>query len=155
VLGTMMLDKDEVDGLVSGAIHNTANNSRPAFQLIKTEPGYILVSSAFFMLLPDQVLVYDDCDVEPDSDTEELAEIAIQSVRSAEAFGIPPRVAMISYSTGSSGTGEDVEKVRKATQLAREREPGLLIDGPLHYDAAATASVGQQKAPDSLVAGMA
>ncbi len=107
------------------------------------------------MLLPDQVLVYGDCAVNPDPDAEELAEIAIQSARSAEAFGIPPRVAMISYSTGSSGTGEDVEKVRKATQLAREREPGLLIDGPLQYDAAAIASVGQQKAPDSLVAGKA
>lgn len=155
VLGTMMLALDEVDGLVSGAIHTTANTIRPAFQLIKTAPGYNLVSSVFFMLLPDQVLVYGDCAVNPDPDAEELAEIAIQSARSAEAFGIPPRVAMISYSTGSSGTGEDVEKVRKATQLAREREPGLLIDGPLQYDAAAIASVGQQKAPDSLVAGKA
>jgi phosphate acetyltransferase len=155
VLGTMMLARDEVDGLVSGAIHTTANTIRPAFQLIKTAPGYNLVSSVFFMLLPDQVLVYGDCAVNPDPDAEELAEIAIQSARSAEAFGIPPRVAMISYSTGSSGTGEDVEKVRKATQLAREREPGLLIDGPLQYDAAAIASVGQQKAPDSPVAGKA
>ncbi|GGJ01318.1 phosphate acetyltransferase [Halopseudomonas pertucinogena] len=155
VLGTMMLALDEVDGLVSGAIHTTANTIRPAFQLIKTAPGYNLVSSVFFMLLPDQVLVYGDCAVNPDPNAEELAEIAIQSARSAEAFGIPARVAMISYSTGSSGTGEDVEKVRKATQLAREREPGLLIDGPLQYDAAAIASVGRQKAPDSPVAGKA
>ena len=155
VLGTMMLALDEVDGLVSGAIHTTANTIRPAFQLIKTAPGYNLVSSVFFMLLPDQVLVYGDCAVNPDPNAEELAEIAIQSARSAEAFGIPARVAMISYSTGASGTGEDVEKVRKATQLAREQQPGLLIDGPLQYDAAAIASVGQQKAPDSPVAGKA
>lgn len=155
VLGTMMLALDEVDGLVSGAIHTTANTIRPAFQLIKTAPEYSLVSSIFFMLLPDQVLVYGDCAVNPDPNASDLAEIAIQSARSAEAFGIPPRVAMISYSTGSSGTGEDVEKVREATRLARERQPGLLIDGPLQYDAAAIASVGRQKAPDSPVAGKA
>jgi phosphate acetyltransferase len=155
VLGTMMLALDEVDGLVSGAIHTTANTIRPAFQLIKTAPGYNLVSSIFFMLLPEQVLVYGDCAVNPDPDATELAEIAIQSARSAEAFGIPARVAMISYSTGKSGTGEDVEKVREATRIAAEREPGLLIDGPLQYDAAAIASVGLQKAPDSPVAGKA
>ncbi|CEA03127.1 phosphate acetyltransferase [Pseudomonas saudimassiliensis] len=155
VLGTMMLALDEVDGLVSGAVHTTANTIRPAFQLIKTAPEYSLVSSIFFMLLPDQVLVYGDCAVNPDPNASELAEIAIQSARSAAAFGIPPRVAMISYSTGSSGSGEDVEKVREATRLAREREPGLLIDGPLQYDAAAIASVGLQKAPDSPVAGKA
>lgn len=155
VLGTMMLALDEVDGLVSGAVHTTANTIRPAFQLIKTAPGYSLVSSVFFMLLPDQVLVYGDCAVNPDPNAEELAEIAIQSARSATAFGIPPRVAMISYSTGSSGGGADVEKVRQATQLASAREPQLLIDGPLQYDAAAIASVGRQKAPDSPVAGKA
>ncbi|WP_022961805.1 phosphate acetyltransferase [Halopseudomonas pelagia] len=155
VLGTMMLALDEVDGLVSGAIHTTANTIRPAFQLIKTAPGYSLVSSIFFMLLPDQVLVYGDCAVNPDPNAEELAEIAIQSARSAEAFGIPARVAMISYSTGESGTGLDVEKVREATQIAKKREPALLIDGPLQYDAAAIASVGAQKAPDSPVAGKA
>ncbi|WP_150303277.1 phosphate acetyltransferase [Pseudomonas saliphila] len=155
VLGTMMLALDEVDGLVSGAIHTTANTIRPAFQLIKTAPGYNLVSSIFFMLLPEQVLVYGDCAVNPDPDATDLAEIAIQSARSAESFGIPARVAMISYSTGASGTGVDVEKVREATRIAREREPGLLIDGPLQYDAAAIASVGLQKAPDSPVAGKA
>ncbi|MBQ0742016.1 MAG: phosphate acetyltransferase [Pseudomonas sp.] len=155
VLGTMMLALDEVDGLVSGAIHTTANTIRPAFQLIKTAPGYNLVSSIFFMLLPEQVLVYGDCAVNPDPNAEELAEIAIQSARSAEAFGIPARVAMISYSTGESGTGLDVEKVREATQIAKKREPALLIDGPLQYDAAAIASVGAQKAPDSPVAGKA
>lgn len=155
VLGTMMLALDEVDGLVSGAIHTTANTIRPALQLIKTAPGYQLVSSVFFMLLPDQVVVYGDCAVNPDPNAEELAEIALQSAASATAFGIEPRVAMISYSTGDSGTGSDVEKVRAATRLARERQPQLLIDGPLQYDAAAIASVGKQKAPNSPVAGRA
>lgn len=155
VLGTMMLQLDEVDGLVSGAIHTTANTVRPAFQLIKTASGYQQVSSIFFMLLPEQVVVYGDCAVNPDPSAEELAEIAIQSARSAQAFGIEPRVAMISYSTGESGTGVDVDKVRQATQLARELAPELLIDGPLQYDAAAIESVGRQKAPDSPVAGRA
>ncbi|KAF1054036.1 MAG: Phosphate acetyltransferase [Stenotrophomonas maltophilia] len=155
VLGTMMLALDEVDGLVSGAIHTTANTIRPALQLIKTAPGYNLVSSVFFMLLPDQVLVYGDCAVNPDPSAADLAEIAIQSATSAQAFGIEPRVAMISYSTGDSGSGEDVDKVREATRIAREKRPDLLIDGPLQYDAAAIASVGQQKAPDSPVAGRA
>ena len=155
VLGTMMLAMDEVDGLVSGAIHTTANTIRPAFQLIKTAPGYNLVSSIFFMLLPEQVLIYGDCAVNPDPSAADLAEIAIQSARSAEAFGIPAKVAMISYSTGSSGSGSEVEKVREATRLAKEREPDLLLDGPLQYDAAAIASVGRLKAPDSPVAGQA
>jgi phosphate acetyltransferase len=155
VLGTMMLALDEVDGLVSGAIHTTANTIRPALQLIKTAPGYQLVSSVFFMLLPDQVVVYGDCAVNPDPTACELAEIALQSAASATAFGIEPRVAMISYSTGDSGTGSEVEKVREATRLARERQPQLLIDGPLQYDAAAIASVGKQKAPNSQVAGRA
>ncbi|MBE0489296.1 MAG: phosphate acetyltransferase [Halomonas sp.] len=155
VLGTMMLQLDEVDGLVSGAIHTTANTVRPAFQLIKTAPGYDQVSSIFFMLLPEQVVVYGDCAVNPDPDAEALAEIALQSARSAQAFGIEPRVAMISYSTGESGSGADVEKVRQATQLARKQAPDLLIDGPLQYDAAAIESVGRQKAPDSPVAGRA
>ncbi|HSC82463.1 MAG TPA: phosphate acetyltransferase, partial [Pseudomonas sp.] len=155
VLGTMMLALDEVDGLVSGAIHTTANTIRPALQLIKTAPGYNLVSSVFFMLLPDQVLVYGDCAVNPDPSASELAEIARQSAASAEAFGISARVAMISYSTGDSGSGAEVEKVREATRLARQQSPDLLLDGPLQYDAAAIASVGQQKAPDSPVAGRA
>ncbi|WP_445156977.1 phosphate acetyltransferase [Halomonas sp. E14] len=155
VLGTMMLQLDEVDGLVSGAEHTTANTVRPAFQLIKTSPDYRQVSSIFFMLLPEQVVVYGDCAVNPDPDAEALAEIAIQSARSAQAFGIEPRVAMISYSTGESGSGADVDKVRQATRLARELAPDLLIDGPLQYDAAAIESVGRQKAPDSPVAGRA
>ena len=154
-LGTTMLEMDEVDGLVSGAIHTTANTVRPAFQLIKTAPQYSLVSSIFFMLLPEQVVVYGDCAINPDPNAEELAEIAIQSAQSAAAFGINPKVAMISYSTGSSGTGADVEKVIRATEIVRERAPHLAVDGPLQYDAASVMSVGKQKAPDSPVAGQA
>ena len=155
VLGTMMLALDEVDGLVSGAIHTTANTIRPALQLIKTAPGYNLVSSVFFMLLPDQVLVYGDCAVNPNPNATELAEIALQSAESAVALGVHPRVAMISYSTGDSGSGAEVDKVREATRIARERAPGLPIDGPLQYDAASVLSVGKQKAPNSPVAGQA
>ena len=154
-LGTVMLALDEVDGLVSGAVHSSANTIRPALQLIKTRPGAKVVSSVFFMCLPDQVLVYGDCAVNPDPDAESLADIAIQSAESANAFGIPPRVALISYSTGQSGSGADVEKVREATRLAKEARPDLLLDGPLQYDAAAVADVARSKAPDSKVAGQA
>nr|WP_281174492.1 phosphate acetyltransferase [Stenoxybacter acetivorans] len=155
VLGTMMLALDEVDGLVSGAVHTTANTIRPALQLIKTTPDAGLVSSVFFMLMPDQVLVYGDCAVNPNPTSEELAIIAIQSADSAKAFGIEPKVAMISYSTGTSGAGPDVEKVAKAVELVRTKRPDLLIDGPLQYDAASVPSVGKSKAPDSAVAGQA
>lgn len=155
VLGTMMLALNQVDGLVSGAVHTTANTVRPAFQLIKTAPEYSLVSSVFFMLLPDEVYVYGDCAINPDPTAVELAEIAIQSADSAKAFGIDPRIAMISYSTGTSGAGVDVEKVAEATRIAQERRPDLLIDGPLQYDAASVESVGRSKAPDSKVAGRA
>ena len=155
VLGTMMLALGEVDGLVSGAVHSSASTVRPALQLIKTKPGVKSVSSVFFMCLPDQVLVYGDCAVIQDPDAATLAEIAVQSAESARRFGIPPRVAMLSYSTGSSGSGADVEKVREATRLARELRPGLLIDGPLQYDAAANADVAAKKAPGSAVAGRA
>jgi phosphate acetyltransferase len=155
VLGTMMLAENEVDGLVSGAVHTTANTIRPALQLIKTSPGCKIVSSVFFMLLPQQVLVYGDCAVNPDPNAQELADIALQSAASAEAFGIPARVAMLSYSTGDSGTGDEVEKVREATRLAKAARPDLALDGPLQYDAAAIASVGKQKAPNSPVAGRA
>lgn len=155
VLGTMMVAMDEADGLVSGAVHTTANTVRPALQLIKTHDAAKVVSSVFFMLLPQQVVVYGDCAINPDPNAEELADIAIQSAQSAEAFGIEPVVAMISYSTGESGSGQDVEKVREATRIARERRPDLLIDGPLQYDAAAIESVGKSKAPDSEVAGRA
>jgi len=155
VIGTMMVQLGEVDGLVSGAINTTANTVRPAFQLIKTAPDFKLVSSIFFMLLPEQVVVYGDCAINPMPNAEELAEIAIQSADSAAAFGIVPKVAMISYSTGESGSGDDVEKVREATRIAQARRPDLLIDGPLQYDAAAIESVGRQKAPNSPVAGQA
>lgn len=155
VLGTMMIVMNEVDGLVSGAVHTTANTIRPALQLIKTAPGTAIVSSVFFMLMPDQVYVYGDCAVNPDPTAEELADIALQSADSAKAFGIAPRVAMISYSTGSSGAGADVEKVAEATRIAKEKRPDLLIDGPLQYDAATVESVGKQKSPGSLVAGRA
>ena len=155
VLGTMMLQLGEVDGLVSGAVHTTANTIRPALQLIKTAPGVHLVSSIFFMCLPEQVLVYGDCAINIEPTPEELADIAIQSAESAQAFGITPRVAMLSYSTGTSGSGSDVDKVKNATRIARERRPDLLIDGPLQYDAAAIKDVAQSKAPDSRVAGRA
>ncbi len=155
VLGTLMLEKDEVDGLVSGAVHTTANTIRTPLQIIKTKPGNSLVSSVFFMLLPEQVLVYGDCAINPDPSSEQLAEIAIQSADSAATFGIEPRVAMISYSTGNSGAGRDVEKVREATRLAQKKRPDLLIDGPLQYDAAIIADVALSKAPNSLVAGQA
>ncbi len=155
VLGTMMLATDKVDGLVSGAVHTTASTVRPALQLIKTAPGSSIVSSIFFMLMPEQVLVYGDCAINPDPNAAELAQIAKQSAESAASFGITPRVAMISYSTGTSGTGEDVDKVREATQIAQRENPELLIDGPMQYDAASTMDVGMQKAPNSLVAGQA
>nr|WP_216664535.1 phosphate acetyltransferase [Dickeya dadantii] len=155
VLGTLMLEQGEVDGLVSGAVHTTANTIRPPLQLIKTAPGSSLVSSVFFMLLPEQVLVYGDCAINPDPTAEQLAEIAIQSADSAAAFGIEPRVAMISYSTGNSGAGSDVDKVREATRLAQEKRPDLVIDGPLQYDAAIMADVALSKAPNSPVAGKA
>ena len=155
VLGTMMLAEGHVDGLVSGAVHTTANTIRPAFQLIKTKPDAANVSSVFFMLMPDQVLVYGDCAVNPDPTAEQLADIAIQSADSAAAFGIEPRVAMISYSTGTSGIGADVDKVREATMIAKERRPDLVIDGPLQYDAASVESVAFSKAPGSSVAGRA
>jgi phosphate acetyltransferase len=155
VLGTMMLACGEVDGLVSGAVHSTANTVRPALQLIKTRPSAKLISSIFFMCLPNQVLIYGDCAINPDPNAEELADIALQSAASAESFGLEARVAMISYSTGSSGTGSDVDKVREATRIAQARRPDLLIDGPMQYDAACSMEVAKSKAPDSKVAGRA
>lgn len=155
VLGTMMLAVDDVDGLVSGAVHTTASTVRPALQLIKTAPGSSIVSSVFFMLMPDQVLVYGDCAINPVPDAKQLAEIAKQSADSAHAFGITPKVAMLSYSTGTSGVGDDVEKVRQATEIAHANYPELVLDGPLQYDAASVVDVGRQKAPNSPVAGQA
>ena len=154
-LGTMMLHLDEVDGLVAGAVHTTAATLRPALQVIGTAPKARLVSSVFFMCLPDDVVIYGDCAVNPDPDAEQLADIAVQSAASARAFGIEPRVAMISFSTGSSGAGTDVQKVADATGLVRTLEPTLAVDGPLQFDAAAIASVARSKAPDSPVAGRA
>jgi len=155
MVGTMMLALDEAAGLVSGAVHSTAHTIRPALQIIKTVPGCNLVSSVFFMCLPDQVLVFGDCAVVPNPTAPELADIAIQSADSAIAFGIPARVAMLSYSTGSSGTGEDVEKVKEATRIARELRPDLALEGPLQYDAAVMPDVARLKAPGSAVAGKA
>ncbi|MBA1199872.1 phosphate acetyltransferase [Pseudomonas plecoglossicida] len=154
VIGTMMLALDEVDGLVSGLVHSTANTIRPALQLIKTAPGSSLVSSVFFMLFPEQVLVYGDCVMNPHPSAAELAEIAQQSAQSAEAFGISPRVAMISYSSDSA-SDEEVDKVREATRLAQQAEQSLVIDGPLQYDAAANPEIARQLAPQSPVAGRA
>ena len=154
-VGTMMLQMGEVDGLVSGAVHTTAATVRPALQILGPKPGSRLVSSVFFMCLPDEVVIYGDCAINPQPDAEDLADIAIQSAASARALGIEPRVAMISFSTGTSAAGTDVDKVAEATRIVREREPDLAVDGPLQYDAAAIASVGQAKRPGSPVAGRA
>jgi len=153
--GTMLVYDGIVDGMVSGAAHTTAHTVRPAFEIIRTEPGVSTVSSVFLMCLADRVLAYGDCAIVPDPTSEQLADIAISSAQTAARFGIDPRVAMLSYSTGTSGSGADVEKVRKATELVRLREPDLLVDGPIQYDAAVDPSVGASKAPGSPVAGRA
>ena len=155
VLGTLMLEQDEVDGLVSGAVHTTANTIRPPLQLIKTAPGSSLVSSVFFMLLPEQVYVYGDCAINPDPTAEQLAEIAIQSAESAIAFGIEPRVAMLSFSTKGSAKHENVDKVANAVKLVHEQAPELNVDGEMQADAALVSSVGELKCPGSPVAGKA
>jgi len=152
---TMMVYKEDADGMVSGALHTTAHTIRPAFQIVKTKPGISVVSSVFFMCLEDRVLIYGDCAVVPKPTAEELAEIAITSAETAKAFGIFPRVALLSYSSGTSGSGEEVERVRKATQLAQQRRPDLLIEGPIQYDAAVDEKVGRSKMPGSKVAGQA
>ncbi|MEW5809589.1 MAG: phosphate acetyltransferase [Actinomycetota bacterium] len=153
--GTMLVHNDMVDGMVSGARHTTAHTVRPAFEIIKTLPDVSTVSSIFFMCLADEVLAYGDCAIVPDPTDEQLADIAVSSARTAAQFGIEPRVAMLSYSTGTSGTGADVEKVRKATELVRARDPELLVEGPIQYDAAVEPSVAATKMPDSAVAGRA
>jgi len=153
--GTMMVHLGLADGMVSGAAHSTAHTITPSFEIIKTVAGTRIVSSVFFMCLADRVLVYGDCAVIPDPTVEELADIAISSSATAAQFGIEPRVAMLSYSTGESSAGADVDKVRAATELVRQRAPGLDVDGPLQYDAAVDASVAQAKLPDSAVAGRA
>ena len=153
--GTMLVHNDMVDGMVSGARHTTAHTVRPAFEIIKTLPDVSTVSSIFLMCLADQVLAYGDCAIVPDPTSEQLADIAISSARTAASFGIDPRVAMLSYSTGTSGSGAGVDKVRVATELVRQREPDLLVDGPIQYDAAVEPSVAKTKMPDSKVAGRA
>ncbi|MEU1801470.1 phosphate acetyltransferase [Streptomyces sp. NPDC019937] len=153
--GTLMVQEGLADGMVSGAVHSTAATIRPAFEIIKTAPGAQIVSSVFFMCLADRVLVYGDCAVNPDPDAEQLADIAIQSATTAARFGVEPRIAMLSYSTGTSGSGADVDKVRKATELVRERRPDLLVEGPIQYDAAVDAAVAATKLPGSEVAGKA
>ncbi|RIV20679.1 phosphate acetyltransferase [Fibrisoma montanum] len=153
--GTMMVYKGHADGMVSGAIHTTQHTIRPALQFIKTRPGVSLVSSVFFMCLPERVSVFGDCAVNPNPTAPQLAEIAISSAESSARFGIEPRIAMLSYSSGTSGEGEDVEKVRQATELVRQKRPDLKIEGPIQYDAAVDPSVGSQKLPNSEVAGRA
>ncbi|MBB3698754.1 phosphate acetyltransferase [Flammeovirga yaeyamensis] len=153
--GTMMVQMGDANGMVSGAVHTTAATIRPALQVIKTKPGTSVVSSVFFMSLPDRVLVYGDCAVNPNPNSEQLAEIAISSAETAIAFGIEPKIAMLSYSSGSSGSGEQVEKVRAATEIAKEKRPDLKIEGPIQYDAAVDPTVGAQKMPGSEVAGQA
>ena len=153
--GTMLVHNDMVDGMVSGATHTTAHTVRPAFEIIKTLPDVSTVSSIFLMCLSDRVLAYGDCAIVPDPTSEQLADIAISSARTAAQFGIDPRVAMLSYSTGTSGTGADVDKVRTATELVRKREPDLLVEGPIQYDAAVDLTVAKAKMPDSKVAGRA
>lgn len=153
--GTLMVHSGHADGMVSGAVHTTQHTVRPAFQIIRTRPGVLVVSSVFFMCLDTRVLVYGDCAVNPNPNSEELAEIAIRSAETAAMFNIEPIVAMLSYSSGSSGQGEEVDKVRRAVQLARERVPELKIDGPIQYDAAIDQGVGHEKMPESEVAGRA
>ena len=153
--GTMMVLEGQADGMVSGAAHTTQHTIRPALQLIKTTPDVSLVSSVFFMALEDRVLVYGDCAINPNPNAKELAEIAISSAETSRTFGIEPKIAMLSYSSGTSGAGADVEKVREATQIVKERRPDLKTEGPIQYDAAVDAEVGVKKIPGSEVAGYA
>ena len=153
--GTMMVYKGHADGMVSGAVHTTQHTIRPALQFIKTKPGVSIVSSVFFMCLPQRVSVFGDCAVNPNPTAEQLADIAILSAASSLRFGIEPRIAMLSYSSGTSGEGEDVEKVRRATEIVKQKRPDLKIEGPIQYDAAVDPIVGSQKLPDSEVAGKA
>jgi phosphate acetyltransferase len=141
--------------MVSGAAHSTAATVRPAFEVIRTSPDASIVSSVFFMCLADRVLVYGDCAVNPDPDAGQLADIAAQSATTAARFGVEPRIAMLSYSTGTSGSGTDVDKVREATELLRKSRPDLLVEGPIQYDAAVDPSVAAAKLPGSQVAGRA
>jgi phosphate acetyltransferase len=152
---TMMIYKGDADGMVSGAVHTTQHTLRPALQFIKTKPGVNIVSSIFFMCLEDRISVFGDCAINPNPNAEELAEIAISSAKTAKDFGIEPKVAMLSYSSGASGKGVDVEKVRKATEIVKSKAPDLKIEGPIQYDAAVDMRIGKSKLPDSEVAGHA
>jgi len=153
--GTMMVNLGDADGLVSGALHTTRNTIKPAFQIIKTKSNGSIVSSVFFMCLEDRVLVYGDCAVNPKSNAEQLADIAITSAKTSKAFGFDPKVAMLSYSTGTSGIGPEVEKVKEATRIVMEKEPNLQVEGPIQYDAAISPITARAKMPESLVAGKA
>ncbi|MAG86669.1 MULTISPECIES: phosphate acetyltransferase [Zunongwangia] len=153
--GTMMIHKGDADGMVSGAAHTTQHTIRPALQFIKTKPGVSVVSSVFFMCLEDRVSVFGDCAINPNPNAAELAEIAISSAESSKAFGIEPKIAMLSYSSGTSGKGEDVDRVREATEIVRNKRPDLKIEGPIQYDAAVDATIGNSKLPGSEVAGQA
>ncbi|MFJ4964188.1 phosphate acetyltransferase [Streptomyces sp. NPDC088729] len=153
--GTLMVQEGLADGMVSGSVHSTAATIRPAFEIIKTKPDASIVSSVFFMCLADKVLVYGDCAVNPDPDAEQLADIAVQSAATAARFGVEPRIAMLSYSTGTSGSGADVDKVREATERIRASRPDLRVEGPIQYDAAVEPSVAATKLPGSEVAGQA
>ncbi|WP_018611754.1 phosphate acetyltransferase [Segetibacter koreensis] len=153
--GTMMVYKGLADGMVSGAVHTTQHTIRPALQFVKTKPGISVVSSVFFMCLPDRVAVFGDCAVNPNPTAAQLAEIAISSAESSKRFGIEPRIAMLSYSSGTSGEGEDVDKVREATEIVKQKRPDLKVEGPIQYDAAVDPVVGKQKLPSSEVAGQA
>ena len=152
---TMMVKLDDADGMVSGAVNTTAHTIRPAFEFVKTKPNFSVVSSVFLMCLKDRVLVFGDCAVNPNPTAQQLAEIAIASAHTAAVFGIEPRVAMLSYSTGTSGKGADVDIVVEATRIAKEMAPDLALEGPLQYDAAIDPSVAKTKMPDSKVAGKA
>jgi len=153
--GTMMVYKGLADGMVSGASHTTAHTIKPALQFIKTKPNFKIVSSIFFMCLEDRVSVFGDCAINPNPNAEQLAEIAIASADSSKAFGIEPKIAMLSYSSGASGTGKEVEKVRRATEIIKEKRPDLKVEGPIQYDAAVDATIGKSKLPNSEVAGQA
>jgi phosphate acetyltransferase len=153
--GTMMVYKGHADGMVSGAIHTTQHTIRPALQFVKTKPGVSVVSSVFFMCLPDRVTVYGDCAINPNPTATELAEIAISSAETSRSFGIEPKVAMLSYSSGTSGAGADVDTVREATAIVKKKRPDLKVEGPIQYDAAVDMKVGKSKMPDSEVAGQA
>jgi phosphate acetyltransferase len=153
--GTMLVQLGVADGMVSGAMHTTAHTITPAFEFIKTKPGVSSVSSVFLMALKDRVVVYGDCAIIPEPTEEQLADIAISSAETARQFDIEPRIAMLSYSTGESGSGAEVDRVRRATEIAKQRQPSLSIEGPIQYDAAVDAAVAKAKLPGSSVAGNA